>query len=123
MVGEIFCTRPDRTWDLSSLLYNGYRAIPGINGPGGGIDQLTPSSAEVKEREELYIYSPLGLRGLCFKVTFTFTLLYLQPRQQDNKRFKTPSLRVEILTEKKNTEELKENCFNRRQPVVFEFRS
>jgi len=101
VVGQIFCTRPDRTWDPSSLLYNGYRAIPGINGPGGGIDQLIPSSAEVKEREELYIYFPLGLRGLCFKVTFTFTLLYLQPQQQDNKRFKTPSLCVEILTEKK----------------------
>ena len=26
--GEIFSTRPDRPWDLPSLLYNGYRVIP-----------------------------------------------------------------------------------------------
>ena len=30
------------------------------------------SSTEVKERVELYLYSPLGLRGL-IRVTFTFT--------------------------------------------------
>ena len=34
----------------------------------------TPSKVEVKERVELYLYSPLGLRGL-FWVKFTFTLL------------------------------------------------
>ena len=25
---EIFRTRPDRSWDLPSLLYNGYRVFP-----------------------------------------------------------------------------------------------
>jgi hypothetical protein len=27
--GEIFSTHPDRPWGLPSLLYNGYRVIPG----------------------------------------------------------------------------------------------
>ena len=27
--GEIFCTRPDRSWGPSSLLYNGYWVFPG----------------------------------------------------------------------------------------------
>ena len=27
--GEIFSTRPDRPWDLPSLVYSGYRVIPG----------------------------------------------------------------------------------------------
>jgi hypothetical protein len=30
---------------------------------GRGVDYPSPSSAEVKERVELYIYSPLGLRS------------------------------------------------------------
>ena len=47
--GEIFRTRPDRPWGPPSLLYNGYRRWP-----------HTPSSAEVKERVELYLYSTSG---------------------------------------------------------------
>ena len=27
--GEIYSTRPDRPWGLPSLLYSGYRVIPG----------------------------------------------------------------------------------------------
>jgi len=38
--------------------------FPGGKGPGRGVDHPLPSCAEVKERVELYIYSPLGLRGL-----------------------------------------------------------
>ena len=37
---------------------------PGVKRPGRGVDHLPPSSAEVKEKVELYFYSPLGLRGL-----------------------------------------------------------
>jgi hypothetical protein len=44
--GEIFCTRPDRPWGPPSHLYNGCRVFP--------------SSAEVKESVELYLYSPSG---------------------------------------------------------------
>jgi hypothetical protein len=32
--GEIFRTRPDRPWGLPSLLYNGYRVIPGSKAAG-----------------------------------------------------------------------------------------
>jgi hypothetical protein len=53
---EIFCSRPDRPWAPPSLLHNGYR----VSFPGRGVDHPPPSSAEVKERVELYLYSPSG---------------------------------------------------------------
>jgi len=44
--------------------------IPGIKARcgqvkwlGGGVEHPTPSSAKVKARTELYLYSPLGLHG------------------------------------------------------------
>ena len=41
------------------VLYNGYRVFPGGNvRPGPDADPSTPSSAEVKNRVELYLYSP-----------------------------------------------------------------
>jgi len=36
----------------------------GVKRPGRGVDHRLSSSAEVKERIELYLYSSLGLRGL-----------------------------------------------------------
>jgi hypothetical protein len=42
----------------------GTGSFPGVNWLGRGVDHPPPSRAEVKERVELYIYSPLGLRGL-----------------------------------------------------------
>jgi len=42
----------------------GTRSFPGVKLPERGVDHPPPSSAEVKERVELYLYSPLGLRGL-----------------------------------------------------------
>jgi hypothetical protein len=38
----------------------GAGSIPGAKRPGRGIDHPPPSSAEVKERVELYLYSPSG---------------------------------------------------------------
>jgi len=35
-------------------------SFPGVKQPGRGVDHPTPSSAEVKERVELYLYSPSG---------------------------------------------------------------
>ena len=32
--GKIFRTRPDRPWGPPSLLYNGYRVIPGVKAAG-----------------------------------------------------------------------------------------
>jgi hypothetical protein len=56
---EIFRTCPDRPWGPSSLLYNEYRVFPGGKlRPGRDADPSPPSSAEVKNRVELYLYSP-----------------------------------------------------------------
>jgi hypothetical protein len=42
-----------------SLLYIGYRVFfLGIKRPGPSIDHPPPSNAEVKERVDLYLYSP-----------------------------------------------------------------
>jgi hypothetical protein len=62
VAGEIFRTRQDRPWGPPSLLYNGYRVIPGGKTAGAwrGADHPPSSSAEVKERVELYLYSPSG---------------------------------------------------------------
>jgi hypothetical protein len=38
--------------------------FPGVQRPGRGVDHPPPSSAAVKEKVELYFYSPLGVRGL-----------------------------------------------------------
>jgi len=42
----------------------GTGSFPGIKRPGRGVDYTPISSAEVKERVELYIYPALGLLGL-----------------------------------------------------------
>jgi hypothetical protein len=47
-----------------SLLYNWYRVFSGVKAAAAWRLSPTPSSAEVKERVELYLYLPLGLRGL-----------------------------------------------------------
>ena len=57
---EIFRTRPDQLWCPPSLLYSGYRVFPGVQSGGVWRWPPTPSGAEVKEREELYLYSPSG---------------------------------------------------------------
>ena len=36
----------------------------GLKRPGRDVDHPSPPSAEVKERVELYVYSPVGIRGL-----------------------------------------------------------
>jgi hypothetical protein len=60
-VREIFRTPPDRPWGPPILLYNGYRVpFPGVKRPGRGVNHPPPSSAEVKERVEVYLYSPSG---------------------------------------------------------------
>jgi len=43
----------------------GTGSFSGVKRPGRGVDHPPPSSTEVKERVELYIYSlSLGLRGM-----------------------------------------------------------
>jgi hypothetical protein len=49
-LGEIFGTCPDWPWGPPSLLYNGYRVLPGGKvRPGLAADHSPPSSAEVME--------------------------------------------------------------------------
>jgi len=38
----------------------GTGSFPGVNLPGRGVYHPPPPSAEVKERVELYLYSPFG---------------------------------------------------------------
>jgi hypothetical protein len=59
--GQIFRTRPDRFRGPPSLLYNGYRVVAGCKAAEAWRWPPTPSSTEVKERVELYLYSPFGL--------------------------------------------------------------
>ena len=58
--GEIFRTRPDRSWGPSSLLYNGYRVFLGDKAAGAWRSPPTPPSAEVREIVELHFYSKYG---------------------------------------------------------------
>ena len=73
---EIFRIRPNRLWGPTSFLYKGYRVFPGVKRPGCGVDHAHPSSAEVKERVELYIYSPLWAFVAYYRVKFTFLPLH-----------------------------------------------
>ena len=81
--GEIFRIRPDRPWCPLSLLCNGYRvSFPGVKRPGRGADYPSPTSAEVKEIVELFLYSPSGpswyvLGWTYLTCTFTFASLGL----------------------------------------------
>jgi hypothetical protein len=58
--GEIFRISPDRLLGPPSLLYNGYLLFPVGKAAGAWRWPPTPSSAEVKERVELYHYSHSG---------------------------------------------------------------
>ena len=62
--GEILWNRPHWPCGLPSLLYSEYQVIPGGKAAGAWRWSPTLCTAEVKERVELYFYSPLGLRGL-----------------------------------------------------------
>jgi hypothetical protein len=56
---EIFRTHPDRCWGPPNIRYNGYRNLfPRRKRPGRFVKHLRPSRDEVKERVELYLYSP-----------------------------------------------------------------
>jgi len=48
--------------------------VPGVKRPGRGVDHPLSSSVEVTERVELYIYSPVAIRGFS-TVKFNFTII------------------------------------------------
>ena len=65
--GEIFRTRPDWPWGPFNLLYNRYRvSFQAAQPPGRGVNYSPPSSAEVKGRVQLNLYSSS-------RANFTFT--------------------------------------------------
>jgi len=49
-VGEIFCTRPDRSWVPPSHLYSGYRVFPGDKAAVRGFKHSPPSGDVVNGR-------------------------------------------------------------------------
>jgi len=56
--GEIFHAHPDWTWGPPSLLHNSYRvSFLDVKQLMRGVDCPPTSSAEVKKRVELYLYS------------------------------------------------------------------
>jgi len=71
--GEIFRNWPDWPWGPPSLLYNGYWVIP-TGKAARTWHYPPPSSAEVRERVELYLSSPSGL--LWPVLGWTLPLLY-----------------------------------------------
>jgi hypothetical protein len=82
--GEIFRSRPDRPWGWPNLLYEAsWVPLPGVKRPGRGADHPPPSSAEVKERVDLYLYSPpLWAFMACSRASFAVYLYFhvlLQP--------------------------------------------
>jgi hypothetical protein len=86
----MFRSRPDRPWGPRSLLYNVYRvSFPGIKRPGRGVDHPTPSSARVKERVQLYLYSPSEASWPV--LGRTLPLLYLLHSSYMFRRYITPS--------------------------------
>ena len=48
----------------NNLLHNGYRVFPVVKWPGPGVERPPLSSAKVKERVELFLYSTSGPSGL-----------------------------------------------------------
>ena len=62
-------TRPARLWGPPSLPYNGYRSFSqGVKRPGCGVDHPPPFGVEVKDRVELYLYSPIWVFVACSRV-------------------------------------------------------
>ena len=67
----------------------GTGSFPGVKRPGRGIDHPPPSSAEVKERVELYLYSPYrsswpvtGGTLLIYLITYLLTYLLTYSMEQ-----------------------------------------
>jgi len=75
--GEIFRAPKDRPWSPPSPLNNGYRLFTGVKRPRRGVDRPPSSSAEVKERVELFIYPHLKVFMARSRVKFTLLLLLL----------------------------------------------
>jgi len=58
-VGD-FSHPSDKPWVHAASCTIGTGSFPGVKRPGSGVDYPPPPSAEVKERVELYLYTPFG---------------------------------------------------------------
>jgi len=77
--GEVFRTIPPRHCDPPNFLYNAYWVSSRCKRLGRGVDHPTSSSPEVKERVELYLYSPFWpswsvLGSTLHTLSFLFTI-------------------------------------------------
>ena len=75
--GKICNTRPDRSWAHPASYAMSTVCFQGVKWPERGVDQPPTPSAEVKERVELYIYSPLVLRGLFQSELYLYFYIYV----------------------------------------------
>ena len=98
--GEIFHPLPEGSWGPPSLLYKGYRvSFQGVKRPGRGVNRTPPSSAEVKDRVELFIYCFLFTFMACSMVKSTLSsaknrFIYVaQPITTDTTATSLPALR------------------------------
>jgi hypothetical protein len=70
---EIFRTHHYRSWYAPSFLCNGHRvSFLGVKWLGRGPNCPPPCSAEVKEKVEIYLYSPSGSSWLVLGRALTF---------------------------------------------------
>jgi hypothetical protein len=74
--GEIFYIRPDRPWGPPSLLYNGYRVLPGVKRLRRGIDHPPHLAPRLKKEDSFTYTSPLGLRGLFYGELYLYFTLF-----------------------------------------------
>jgi hypothetical protein len=76
VTGEIFRTCPESPWGPTSLLYSRYWVtFPGVKRPGSAVNRPPPSSGEVKEILELYLYPSLSLHVLFQGKLYLYHLL------------------------------------------------
>jgi len=75
--GDVFRTRPDRLWGPSSFLCDGYRVFPGGEAAGAWRWPPTPISRRVKERVQLYLYSPSGPSWPVLEWTLPYLFIHL----------------------------------------------
>ena len=74
---KFFRTRPGRPWGPPGLQCNWYRdSFPEVKRPGRGIKHPLPCSADVKERAEIYLYSPSEHSWPVLGRNVPFVLLY-----------------------------------------------
>ena len=58
--GEIFRIHPDRPWVAPASYTTGTGSFQEAKRPRRGVDHPPPSTVNVKERVEVYLYSPSG---------------------------------------------------------------